>query len=482
MPSGNGLGIARGIELGAQNFLNSYLQVKQLKHEEKYRKLAPVIQVIHAQIADPNTPLDQKIKAMDSLPYILDPKYSGVKLSEQLGLNKLAEQELDTGETVTQQGQKGGLVEDPNAVNFNQQQDNSNNTQSNGELSTNSTLATSINQKPTKTLKKPLLRRRGELSANDINLMKQMKLQQSEDESQFQRQYRLAQVQADLQEKVLNKNGWKNNGDWTYDENTKSWQQEWFNPITKENYQQKLVPGVVPETVILKQIQASGKSGSGGVSKAYSTLRTAIATSMGLEEDDPKVQLATANMWKTNFEAGVQYKQQGVSGTRAIQPAQQEGLGLQKLQTQQTHAALIAEAQSASDNVDSLASRKNTAWQSSADAKANFDKIKENYEPDEKEYQDAEANYRRAFDAASDLESQYQNALKLSNTKKAQVQVSEKNLNSSGISTSNAPSASSVNLSARMKTRIDIFRKKNPNANLTDEQIANILIAQGYKD
>lgn len=468
MSNGNGLGIAHGIELGVQNFLNSYLAVKQQKHEEKYRKLAPIMQVIHSQIADPNTPLDQKIKAMDSLPYILDPKYSGSKLSQQLGLDKLAEQEVDTGESVTQQGQKGGLVEDPNAVEANKINE--------------SPIATSVNLKATKTLKKPLLKRRGELSANDINLMKQMKLQQSEDESQFQRQYRLAQVQSDLQEKVLNKNGWKNNGDWTYDESNKSWQQEWFNPITKESYQQKLTPGIVPETVILKQIQASGKSGSGGVSKAYSTLRTAIATSMGLEEDDPKVQLATANLWKTNFQATVDYKEQGVGGSRKIQPAQAEGLGIQKLQVQQTHAALIAEAQSASDNVDSLANRKNTAWQNSADAKANFDKAKQDYESDEKGYQDAEINYRKAFDAANDLESQYQNALKLSNTKKAQVQVSEKNLNSSGISTSNAPSASSVNLSVRMKTRIDVFRKKNPNANLTDAQIANILAAQGFKD
>jgi hypothetical protein len=219
MPSGTGLGIARGLELGVQNFLNSYLAVKQSKHEEKYRKLAPVMQVIYSQIQDPSMPLDQRIKAADSIPFLLDPKYSGSKLSEQLGLDKLAEQQIETGEEVVSKGTPSKTLVDPTAEQYNKKLKSISNleTAEDGTIQTAETpMATSVNLKATQDTKKPLLKRRGEMSNNDIALAKQLKLSEAKEEDDFRRQYRIALVQADLQEKVLNKQGWKNNGEWTY--------------------------------------------------------------------------------------------------------------------------------------------------------------------------------------------------------------------------------------------------------------------------
>src|SRR6185295_6324338 len=465
MARGVGLGVGLGIEQATRNFLDTYFATKRHKEENKYRKLAPIMQIIYSQIQDEKTPLDQKIKAMDSLAPVLNIK-TDIPLSKQLGLDKLAEQGIDIGEESTP-AQAGKSIEDQGAVDFNKQQQQSNVEQINPDLlSTNSTLATNIQTKGTQATTKKLLRRRGEMSAADIDLIQRKQLISAQQSDEFERQYKLALLNANLQERVMNKQGWKNNGDWTYDNETKSWQQEWFNPITKESYQQKLQQGVVPETVILKQIQAGGKSGSGGVSLAYKTLRQSIATTMGKEIDDPEVELQTAKIWKNNFALGVINKQQDVEGTTPIQPNQKFGNNMQILQAQQKHGEFVSAAQASLDNVNSLSARKGAAWQAAADAKANFDKIKEDYDPDEKEYQQAENNWQGATKTANDLESEYQNALKAHNKAQELVKQSESNLSKAGVDLNASPE--SQQFSPRMRVAIDAVRKANPNTKLTD--------------
>lgn len=464
MPRGTGLGIAKGIEQGANNFLQSFMAVKQFKEQQKYRKMQPVIDMVQAQIADPNLPLDQKIKAMDTLPLLLGAK-TDAPLSQMLGLDKLAEQDIDLGEQ-TVQGTKGGLIEDQGAVEANKRSLKIGDSSNPDLLSTENVLATSINQTPTKTLKKRSLKRRGELTANDLLIAKQVQINREEQESQFQRQYRLMQVQADLQSKTLAQQGWKNNDEWLYDENSKSWSQDWFNPITKETYKNTLPPGIVPQSVILKQIQAGGKGG--GVSLAYKTLREAVATSMGKEVDDPEVNLATANMWRNNFSLGVTNKVQNVTGTEPIQPNQKFDNDMQILQAQQRHGELVASAQASLNNVTSLGQRKGQAWQMAADAKADFDRVKEDYDPEDREYQTAQAAYNRANDDANRLETDYQNALKQHNKLQEQVGISEQNLNKAGVNTSSTENK----LSPQMRAAIAAVRKANPNTQLTDAQIA----------
>ena len=469
MPSGVGLGIGLGIEQGARNFLDSFFAAKRAKHDEKYRKLSPIIQAIYSQIQDPNVPLDQRIKAIDTLPLILDPKYSGTKLSVQLGLDKLAEQEVDLGEQ-TIQGTKGGFVDDPNAIEANKRSLKVGDASNPDLLSTENVLATSINQAPTKTLKKRSLKRRGEMSANDLAIAKQVQINREEQENQFQRQYRLMQVQADLQSKTLAQQGWKNNDEWLYDENSKSWSQDWFNPITKETYKNTLPPGIVPQSVILKQIQAGGKGGD--VSLAYKTLREAVATSMGKEVDDPEVNLATANMWRNNFALGVTNKVQNVTGTEPIQPNQRFNNNMQVLQAQQAHDRLTADAVASLNNVESLATRKGQAWQISADTKANFDRIKNDYDPEDKEFLDAQAAYNRALDDANRLESEYQAALRAHNSLTERVKSSEQNLSKMGISSSPSGGSGASQFSPQMRAAIAAVRKANPNTQLSDAQIA----------
>ena len=446
---GTGRGIAQGIELGTRNFLDTYFAVKRQKEESKYRKLAPVMQTIYAQIQSEHTPLDEKIRAVNSIEPLLGIKFDE-PLAQRLGLDKLAQQEIDTGETQTTNEQTGTVPA--------------------RKLPVGEGVNIDIPSQPQYgTSTKKLLRKRGELSESDIETIKRKQLITAQQSDEFERQYKLALLNAGLQEKVLNKQGWKNNGDWTYDPETKSWQQEWFNPITKEKYSQKLQPGVVPETVILKQIQYSGQGG--GLSKAYTTLRSAIATSMNKSEDDPEVQMQTAKIWKNNFALGVVNKQQDVEGTTPIQPNQKVNNSLQILQAQQKHSEFVAAAQASLDNVSSLADRKGQAWQAAADAKANFDAIKKDYDPEDKEYIQAENNWQGATKTANDLESQYQNALKSHNKAQELVKQSEINLKAAGIDVNTSPE--SQQFSPRMRVAIDAVRKANPNTKLTDAQIAD---------
>lgn len=468
MPKGTGLGIASGIEAGARNFLDSYLAVKKSKEENKYRKLAPVMQIIFSQIQDEKTPLDQKIKAMDSIESLLGVR-SDVPLSVRLGLDKLAQQEMEVGEEKIA-GKAAQSLEDQGAVEFNKKQTVSPTQLGSEEVGTNSVLATNVQTKATQSTTKKLLRRRGDLSQADIDLMQKKQLISAQRAEEFEYQYKLAQLNAGLQERALDKQGWKNNGDWTYNPDTKSWQQEWFNPITKETYQQKLQPGVVPESIILKQIQAGGAGGKGGVSLAYKTLRQSIATTMGKDVDDPEVEMQTAKIWKNNFALGVLNKQQNVEGTEPIQPGAKFDNNMKVLQAQQKHADLVAAASASLNNVNSLAKRKGDAWQAAADAKANFDKIKKDYDPDEKEYIAAENNWQDATKTANGLETEYQTALRSHNSNQEQVKLSKDFLDKSGITVGGTPQQSGF--SPRMRVAIDAVRKANPNTKLTDAQIA----------
>src|SRR5689334_15576618 len=152
---GTGRGIALGFEQGARNFLDSYFAVKRSKEESKYRKLAPVMQVLFSHIQDDRTTADEKIKAVDSIEPLLGIKFDE-PLSKRLGLDKLAEQQVEVGqEKIPAQPDK--LVEDPNTVLSNQQG--------------NDTLATSYTQKGAPASTKKLLRRRGDLSNADIDLI-----------------------------------------------------------------------------------------------------------------------------------------------------------------------------------------------------------------------------------------------------------------------------------------------------------------------
>lgn len=429
--AGVGSGIALGVATAADNFYKNFMAAKQMKQQNKWRKLEPVVGVIMSRINDPNISLDDQIQAIDSLPHILGLKVD-MPLSHQMGLDKIAAQQ-----TELEAANPSQTITDPNATAYSQQLEKkqlksvgSGSTQQTADdgtiINSDSPIIDNIQTQATPAI----LQRRGSLSSSDLDLRKRLKIVSAERLADFDKEKQLAVLGAELQDKVLSKQGWEKEGDWTLNTETKTWGRVWTNPRTKETFNQDLPPNVVPESIVKEQTKAGAK---GNVSKAYSTLRTAIATSMGLEEDDPKVQTTTAEMWKNNFAAGTEFKLQGAEGTRKIQPAQQKGLDLQTLAAQQKHGELVASAGASKTNVDSLADRKGKAWQTAADAKVDFDMIKEDYEPDYKEYQVAQNAYNKATDDANRLETEYQQALKSHETLTQQVKISEQNLKSSGI-------------------------------------------------
>lgn len=481
MPSGTSRGIAEGIEKGVNNFLQTYMAVKQHKSQEKYRKLAPVLSVIQSQIGDPNVPLDQKIAAVDSIPHLLGSFKTGdVPLSQHFGLDKLSQEMLDTGDKeTTTKGVPSQTITDQSAVDFNTQQNQTQGQTSGDNLDgtipqSRSLMATSIQTRPIQTVKKSIMKRRGEMSDADVQLLKQKSLFREQQASQFERQYQLNIQQAELQSNVLAKQGWKNNDDWNLDEKADQWQQSWFNPITKESYTQKLPQGVVPISVIQKQIQYSGANKT-GVSKAYSTLEYSIATSMGLDQDDPRVKLATANVWKQNFEAGVDYKKQGVEGSRKIQPGQKESLGIATEHLDIAKNKIKSDYEASIADVISLEERKSNQHQLVADKKEILKHMVEDdgYSVDDPEYLKADAVYRAELVKANTLETEYNKALRTRDSLKGQAD----RLGSDGSGTGFSP---------RMQVRIKVFRDRNKakleQTPMTDDQIAEILAAKFGKE
>lgn len=437
MPSGNGLAIGAGIAQGADNFLRSFLAARQMKEQNKYRKLEPIIGVAMAQINNPDISLDEKIAAIDALPHILGIKNQDMPLSKQLGLDRLAEQMADTGETKNVNTQTGTIAKktlkspmigiDGQPI---------------GEQETTTPESPLFGTKQA-----PVLARRGSLSESDIKLARQLKIVDHTQFAQFDREKQLAVLHAELQDKVLSRQGWEKEGDWVLDTNSKQWGRIWTNPRTKETFTQSLPPDVVPEKIIQEQVK--GRSGG----KESMIVRTLTDYYTGQGQDYETAHNSALKDFQTNYQAGTTFKQQGVAGTRSTDIRGNEGINLQKLAIQQKHSELVANAGASKANVDSLAARKTAAWANVQKTLDIFKQAEKDYDPDEKEYQTAQADYDKATATANDLETQYQNAAKAHSALTDQVNLSEQNLKNSGIS----PSASSQNLTPKQKAYVDQY-------------------------
>lgn len=462
MPSGTQRGLALGVAQAADNFYKNFIAARQLKEQNKYRKLEPIVGVIMSHINSPDISMDERIKAIDSLPHILGIKDQGVPLSQQLGLDKMAEQEVDTGET-----------QNVNAVTKKLKPVGANIPMQGPGLEGYSQDINSPEMNLMGTKEAPILKRRGELSDADIQLGKKLKLVKHEDLVKLDQEKQMAVLHAELEDRVLAKQGWEKDGDWVLDTNKKQWKRQWTNPRTKESFMQELPPDVVPQAIILQQ----EKNKAGG-NKESIIVKSLTDFYVGQGQDYDTAHNNALKDFQENYKAGTEYKQQGVAGTKKIQPSQEEGLKLQKLAAQQKHGELVASANASEANVKSVEGRLTTAKQDAASAKTDFDKIKEDYDPEEKEYQIAQSAYNRASDDLNRIAKEYEEATKSHEKLTAQVGTSENNLAAIGINPSNA----GTKYSAKMTARINLFKKKNPNANLTDDQIANVLMQKGYKD
>lgn len=92
MPNAHrGLAAANGVAQGVNSFLQSFLQVSQMKNQEKLQKNSHIEQLLLSQIQDPNTDYYTRAKMIDAIGSMYK---TDRPLSHILGYDKLNEQDF----------------------------------------------------------------------------------------------------------------------------------------------------------------------------------------------------------------------------------------------------------------------------------------------------------------------------------------------------------------------------------------------------
>src|SRR5258705_890812 len=99
MPTTSGLGVANGLAQGVDAFTKSFMQARQMKHQEKLQKNMVVVDLLMNQLRDENTPYYERARIIDQIPGLIGAKVER-PLSHILGYDKLNETDF-----VTQKGE-----------------------------------------------------------------------------------------------------------------------------------------------------------------------------------------------------------------------------------------------------------------------------------------------------------------------------------------------------------------------------------------
>lgn len=336
MPNGTGLGIAKGIEQGTNNFLQSFFAARQYRDQAKYRKLQPQIDAVNAVINDPDTPLKVKIQSMDSLPHILGSyKQGDIPLSEHLGLNKLANEDV-----VTKEAKIGSGVSNPDYSQDPNVQATAQNAPAGTDPDRASYGAASAQFQKDST---PEIKKRGDLSANDFKNLQAAKMEKLRDEDVLTREIKVAQVKSRMEEALLAKKGFDRTGDVLVDQATGDYVQSWYNNATQEQHIQRFPKGMIPVKILEDQIKNEG------VPAAVKTLRQFVADSKGLEVTNPEVIKVAGELGKKAYglkiTAGEQRTTEGGVPKTAAQIADDNRADIE-VKTKRAKLEAQAEAQS----------------------------------------------------------------------------------------------------------------------------------------
>lgn len=91
----NGLSIGAGIAKGAENFVNSYMQAKAYKDQQKMQKHQIILQSLYRNLEDDNIPYNERAKIFDAIPGLLNIKLDA-PLSHKIGLHDLLGKDVET--------------------------------------------------------------------------------------------------------------------------------------------------------------------------------------------------------------------------------------------------------------------------------------------------------------------------------------------------------------------------------------------------
>lgn len=477
-----GLSTGAGIARGASAFVNSFLAVRQQKFQQTMMKHQPIIDILMERIKDENTNYYQKGQAADGIQSLIGAD-GDKRLSEILGVDKAHQKQFNdslvtnpnkadatasstqTDSAVTGQVSSAG---NPNV-----------NTGTNPLTGEDAGLSTSSPEADTITTKGTAgeLIRRGDLTPAQIKLGLIRQQNKAINEDDIDKQTRILTANYTLQKNILGKGGYNkeifrgrdNDGNYMI-------------TMTNGEDERTINLGKVSSEALDKaNIAANKPTGRfGQLQQAQEVIAKHDADPHSVLDSDYKA----AKMLSDDFEkTGVLKDLQGqvltqtITGKKPVQESQKPDDNRAdqnvRISAQKDFDEAQANEQAFLSTRETLAKQKADAATASSTAKNNFDKIAQEFGPNDKEYTDAEKDYNTKLAAYHKLEADYTLAHQKyihSNVLKAKAQ---QRLNSL------VPLGSSVTprriLNSQQKATIDAIRKKNPTQTqtMTDDDIIN---------
>lgn len=469
-------GVAQGVSAFSQAFSQARLQNFQMKQAKNDR----LAEILLDQIKDPNTSYYQRAKIIDEYQKLHDPK-AAVPLTHILGYDKLNEKDFDTGQVQAGTPAQTGQTLDSTQTNSPNQEQT---LQLRGQQATNDV---------------PIIKKYGDTTPAEVHLRLQQKLEDAKDAGDIDKQAKLLKINYTLQSEILNKGGFTHEISRGFDAN--------------KNYQIIMSNGTDTKTINLGKFspEAIEKARIMGANKAnsgkFGQLNHANFIINSYENDPTSVDPAeytTAKQFLADFEKTGELKDstikanlQKTGGTQPIQPGAKEDNAradennriarqtsydnavAQSLQTSREAADFATQANAHVNNVINPLKERIAAYlkeQGYVEGAQGSQEILTGLEsdPDYKALQNQLRNETANYEG---LKSKADAAAARDQEAKQKVIDAKNRLGSS----SSASSGSSTKYSATQKAMIERIRKDNPNANLSDDQIAEQILASPYK-
>jgi hypothetical protein len=448
MPSGTKTGIGIGVGQGVTNFINAYYQGKAFEEEEKRNKYAPILQMILSQVQDDDIPFNQRAELIDSVPDLLGIKLP-TRLSKQLGLDKMNQMMVDTGQKSEEQLP---------SIDINHYLNKEGEVQSQSEVIQEGRLS------------EPILKKRGELTPRELKSIYNQRELELKNKAELAQQKELIKLRNEADIEELKTKGFKELGNF-FDKDKNRWFTAFGNPITGDEKRLYYPENATPEKVITKQISGGGLTGK------YKMLAQAEEDVSNYEKNGDKSGVSTGRYLAAKRvldadtsgqdvrEALTSYYSTRNEGDLPIQPAQKESIDLQKKTADRLEANSARDLEikitEADADIQRYSLEANSALQNLVRLEQLYNGIKRDKNAEPEEIERAKDDYTRANSAYSEANGR----LEAAHTRKSRL---ESLRNSSQTPASNVTNPNNRKL-------LDDFRRLNPNVNWTDEEILEFL-------
>lgn len=470
MPS---LSLGAGIAQGASAFVNSFLQAKQLKNQEKMQKNAFLVSVLTKQLEDDNVSYFQRAKILDAIPNLIGAKPER-PLSEILGLHELEE-------PVEQARPSKQGTSDKQISGSGQVQDVGGN--GGGQVSTTGldlgqTSATLRGTEATSAIPASL-ERKGDLTPALIKKRLLIETQKAVDEQDIEKQTKLARINNEIQMESLKALGFTKEVSRGFDSDN-----NYVVTMANAAGQTKKINlgNMTPEAIMKANISSNRPSKSMQALEDYYLTQTNPETGKAFTQEEAyaKALEDTHNSFQLqqrSRQAYVKSIEQNISGNKPLTPAQvaddTRANSQLKLQIMRDVDESKAKVDSTLAERERLAELKNQAATESSKAADEFAAIRaEDDDPDSTAYKNAAKKAQDKLDEYNKLEMQYNQA--------HSAYILANSLYSSA--TERAKQFQTTNkYTPEIQGAINVVRKNNPQqtASMTDEEIYNYLVSKG---